>query len=136
MLLGRLSAAGVASVSPPRQIPAVVSVMGPHPRMLCRVDGRHLWRMLLPPCCCSGGCFAAVVVLAPLADALLPRLKLASSPLRFSLHYWQPMCCIPVLGLVGWGVKVEGPPLLLFVLCLWDLVGNLKITCESYVSPL
>ena len=46
MLLGRLSAAGVASVSPPRQVPAAVSVMAPHPRMLCRVDGRRLGRML------------------------------------------------------------------------------------------
>jgi len=48
----------------------VVSVMAPHPRMLCRVDVRCLWRMLCHHGLFSSGCFVAVVVLAPLADAL------------------------------------------------------------------
>ena len=60
------------------------SVMAPHPRILCRFDDRCLRRML---CRCatvqvdigrrglfSSGCFAAVVVPAPLVDALPPRL--------------------------------------------------------------
>jgi len=49
---------------------AAMSVMAPHPRMLCRVDVRCLWRMLCHHGLFSSGCFVAVVVLAPLADAL------------------------------------------------------------------
>jgi hypothetical protein len=81
---------------------AAVSVMAPHPRMLCHVDDRRLGRML---------CRRATVWrmlcryyhAGALADALPPRLMLTSSPLQSSLHYWLPMCCLPVLGLAGWG---------------------------------
>jgi hypothetical protein len=60
---------------------AAVSVMAPHPWMLCRVHGRRLWQMLCRHGLFSSGCFAAIVVLVPLADALPSRL-IATSPGR------------------------------------------------------
>jgi hypothetical protein len=83
----------------------------PHPRMLCRVDGRRrLWRML----CryyhhhrfCGFTTLLAAIVL--------------------SAH---------VLGSVVWGCLVEGLPLAFFIVCLCrrDFTDNPWITHESYV---
>ena len=108
---------------------AAMSVMAPHPRMLCRVDVRCLWRMLCRHGLFSSGCFVAVVVLAPLADALpswliatsqggsLPPtlLEACSVDSAVPLHYWLPLCCILVSGSVGWGFVVE-VPLVFFLL--------------------
>jgi hypothetical protein len=97
------------------------------------------------------GCFAAVVVLAPLADALPPRLSLVAfvvpladaSPPRLNLVasavsplYWLPSCCVHVSGLVGGGFEVEGLTPLVFFLLLcscgitWVIQGLLA--CPMY----
>jgi hypothetical protein len=112
----------------------------------------QFWRMLCRRGLFSSGCFAAVVVLPPLADALPPRLCLVTFavpladalPLRLSLVasavsplYWLPLCCVHVSGLVGRGFEVEGPPrVFLAFVFVWDYVGNPRITCVSYVPQL
>jgi hypothetical protein len=78
---------------------AAVSVMAPHPGMPCRIDGHRLWWMLCRHDLFSSRCFAAVVALASLADALPSRLianwKLAPSTLRF--HYTTGWHCVVFL---------------------------------------
>jgi hypothetical protein len=68
--------------------------------------------MLCRHCLFSSGCFAAVVVLVFLADALPSRLI----AFAVSLHYWFPLYCTLVLRLV-----------------LWNFIRDRKIICESFV---
>jgi hypothetical protein len=98
---------------------ATVSVMTPYPR-LCRLDGRRLWRML---CYCglfSSGCFAAVVVPAPLADVLPPRLSLLRRLCGFTTLLTTNVLSF-VLGLVSWVLRWRVP--LAFSCCLFMPVG-------------
>jgi hypothetical protein len=80
-----------------------VSVMTPHP-WLCRLDVHRLWRML---CCCglfSSGCFAAMVVPAPLAEALPPRLSLLRRLCGFTTLLATNVLSY-VLGSVSWVLR-------------------------------
>jgi hypothetical protein len=123
---------------------------------------RHLWWML---CRCAtiqtdigcrglfaSGCFVAVVISAPLADALPPRLLghpradtlspmlLEACLVAFAvpLHCWLPMCCcLHVLGLVGWGLmwRVSPPRVFLLFVCACGVALVIhRLLVQSYVT--